>query len=105
MHDWDAAGTPALIDGVINGRPRKLVSTASRNGYFFTLDRVTGAPVVAGTVGTHADRAPRLRWAGVLGKSGAPEPDPQKEAITPGALVSPEEGGVVNWPPPAFSPE
>ena len=26
----------------INGRQRKLVSTASRNGYFFTLDRVTG---------------------------------------------------------------
>ena len=42
MHDWDSAQTPILIDGVINGRKRKLVSTAARNGYFFTLDRVTG---------------------------------------------------------------
>ena len=32
------AQTPILIDGVINGRMRKLVSTAARNGYFFTLD-------------------------------------------------------------------
>jgi hypothetical protein len=23
-HDWDAAQTPILIDGEINGRPRKL---------------------------------------------------------------------------------
>jgi glucose dehydrogenase len=33
MHDWDSAQTPVLIDGTINGRPRKLVSTAARNGY------------------------------------------------------------------------
>ena len=46
MHDWDSAQTPVLFDATINGRPRKLVSTAARNGYFFTLDRVTGQPVV-----------------------------------------------------------
>jgi alcohol dehydrogenase (cytochrome c) len=42
MHDWDSAQTPILIDTTINGKPRKLVSTAARNGYFFTVDRVTG---------------------------------------------------------------
>jgi alcohol dehydrogenase (cytochrome c) len=98
-HDWDSAQTPVLIDGVINGRPRKLVSTASRNGYFFTLDRLTGEPVVSGKFGTTTN------WSTGLRKNGAPEPDPQKEAIVPGSLVSPEEGGVTNWPPPAFSPE
>ena len=45
-HDWDSAQTPVLIDATIDGRPRKLVSTAARNGYFFTVDRVTGEPVV-----------------------------------------------------------
>ena len=40
-HDWDSAQTPILIDATIDGRPRKLVSTAARNGYFYTLDRVT----------------------------------------------------------------
>lgn len=28
---------------LINGRPRKLVSTAARNGYLFAVDRVTGS--------------------------------------------------------------
>ena len=40
MHDWDSTQTPILIDATINGRPRKLVSTAARNGYFFTVDRI-----------------------------------------------------------------
>src|SRR5204863_2506864 len=38
MHDWDSAQTPVLFDTRIDGRVRKLVSTAARNGYFFTLD-------------------------------------------------------------------
>ena len=40
-HDWDSAQTPILIDGTVNGEERKLVSTAARNGYFFTVDRIT----------------------------------------------------------------
>ena len=31
---------------MFNGKTRKLVSTAARNGYFFTLDRVTGEHIV-----------------------------------------------------------
>ena len=45
-HDWDSAQTPILVDGEFNGRPRKLVLQASRNGYFFTLDRLTGEHLV-----------------------------------------------------------
>ena len=45
-HDWDSAQTPIIIDATINGRPRKLVSTAARNGYVFTVDRVTGEHIV-----------------------------------------------------------
>ena len=37
--------------------------------------------------------------------TGVIEPNPAKEAIIPGAIVSPVEGGVINWPPPAYSPE
>ena len=36
---------------------------------------------------------------------GNPIPDPGKEATIPGSLVSPVEGGVTNWPPPAYSPD
>jgi alcohol dehydrogenase (cytochrome c) len=98
-HDWDSAQTPVLIDGVIDGKPRKLVATAARNGYFFTLDRVTGELLVSSKFGTTTN------WAKGLRKNGAPDPDSGKEATIPGSLVSPVEGGVTNWPPPAFSPE
>jgi alcohol dehydrogenase (cytochrome c) len=98
-HDWDSAQTPVLIDGVIDGKPRKLVSTAARNGYFFTLDRVTGKLIASTKFGTTTN------WAKGMRKNGAPDPNPGKEATIPGSLVSPVEGGVVNWPPPAFSPD
>jgi alcohol dehydrogenase (cytochrome c) len=98
-HDWDSAQTPILIDGTINGKPRKLVSTAARNGYFFTLDRVTGQHIVTSRFGTYANGYKSIR------PNGSPEPDPAKDATIPGSLVSPVEGGVVNWQPPAFSPD
>ena len=98
-HDWDSAQTPILIDGVIDGVLRKLVSTAARNGYFFTVDRVTGEHVATSRYGATAN------WASYIRETGEPEPAPGKEAIIPGALVSPVEGGVVNWQPPAFNPD
>jgi alcohol dehydrogenase (cytochrome c) len=98
-HDWDSAQTPILFDGTIDGKPRKLVSTAARNGFFFTLDRVTGEHIVTKQFSKTAN------WSSGLRKSGQPEPDPGKSAIIPGALVSPMESGVVNWPPAAFNPD
>jgi alcohol dehydrogenase (cytochrome c) len=98
-HDWDSAQTPILIDAAINGQPRKLVSTAARNGYFYTVDRVTGKHVVTSKYGMYSN------WAKGLRPDGTVEPDPLKEAIIPGSLVSPVEGGVANWPPPAYSPD
>ena len=50
----------------VNGKPRKLVSVAARNGYFFTVDRVTGEHIVTTKYGTHTN------WAGGLNsKTGA----------------------------------
>jgi alcohol dehydrogenase (cytochrome c) len=98
-HDWDSAQTPILIDGLLNGKPRKLVSTASRNGYFYTVDRVSGEHVVTSKFGTASN------WANGLRPTGVVEPNPGKEATIPGSLVSPVEGGVTNWPPAAYSPD
>ncbi len=98
-HDWDSSQTPVLFDATINGQPRKLVSTASRNGYFFTVDRVTGKPVVTEKYGSATN------WVKGETETGNPIPDPGKEATIPGSLVSPVEGGVTNWPPPAYSPD
>jgi alcohol dehydrogenase (cytochrome c) len=97
-HDWDSAQTPVLFDAQIDGKPRKLVSTAARNGYFFTLDRVTGEHIVTSKFGKTTN------WATGLRNNGAPNPNPGKEATIPGSLVSPFEGGVTNWQAPAFNP-
>ena len=96
-HDWDSAQTPILIDTTIDGKPRKLVSTAARNGYFYTLDRVTGKHLVTSKYGSTTN------WALSQRPTGEIDPNPAKEATIPGSLVSPVEGGVTNWPPPAYS--
>ena len=97
-HDWDSAQTPVLIDGEIDGQARKLVSTAARNGYFFTVDRITGEQIVTKQYGSHAN------WSLGIRENGSPDPNPAKEATIPGSLVSPIEGGVTNWQPAAYNP-
>ena len=57
-----------------------------------------------------AHRDDQVRHAHELGgrtqqQNSAPWPAPEKEAIIPGALVSPVEGGTTNWQPPAYSPD
>ncbi len=99
MHDYDSAQTPILVDAPFNGKMRKLVLTAARNGYFFTLDRVTGERLVTTKYGQHTN------WAKGLNKFGGPEHDPIKDPTVGGAIVSPTSDGTVNWQPPAFSPD
>ena len=99
MHDWDSAQTPILIDGVVKGKPQKLVSTAARNGYFFTVDRVTGEQLVTAKYGTATN------WVTSIDKKGSLRRDPVKDPSVPGSLVSPSAGGTVNWEPPAYSPD
>jgi alcohol dehydrogenase (cytochrome c) len=99
MHDYDSAQTPVLVDGLFNGKMRKMVLTAARNGYFFTLDRVTGEHLVTSKYGLMTN------WAKGLSPAGGPQHDPSKDATVAGSLVSPNSSGTVNWQPPAFSPE
>jgi alcohol dehydrogenase (cytochrome c) len=97
-HDWDAVQTPVLIDGEIDGHPRKLVAQASRNGWFFVLDRKTGKNYTS-------SEFVKTNWAKGVDSKGQPIPNPAKEPQIDGALVSPNQGGAVNWPPPSFSPQ
>jgi alcohol dehydrogenase (cytochrome c) len=97
-HDWDANQTPVLIDGTIEGKPRKLIAQAARNGYFFVLDRATGKNVVTSTFA-------KTNWAKGVDSKGQPIPDPAKYPQNDGALVSPNQAGAANWPPPSFSPD
>jgi alcohol dehydrogenase (cytochrome c) len=100
-HDFDSAQTPILVDGTWQGKPRKLVLTAARNGYFFVVDRLTGEHLLTSKL------VDSPNWAAPdhYDKTGAPERVPAKDYDLGGSLVSPANGGVVNWPPPAFSPQ
>src|SRR6266436_3386169 len=42
VHDWDAVETPVLFDAEFKGKQRKLLAQASRNGFYFLLDRTSG---------------------------------------------------------------
>jgi alcohol dehydrogenase (cytochrome c) len=99
MHDWDSAQTPILFDAVVNGRRRKLISTAARNGYFFTLDRVTGEQIVTTKYGLATN------WVKSISPNGSLRRNPDKDPSIGGALVSPTAGGTINWEPPAYSPD
>ena len=94
-HDWDSTQTPILADMPFNGRMRKLVMTATRNGYFFVLDRTTGERLLTSKFGLVNN------WAVGLDAKGQPKRNPHKDATIAGSLVN---GDVTNYPPPTFSP-
>src|SRR6476661_474352 len=97
-HDWDNVETPVLFDAAIDGKPRKLLAQAARNGYFFVLDRTNGKNIISRPF-------IRLNWSkGVDGK-GQPIPDPKKDPTQDGSMVTVPAGGGTNWLPPSFDPE
>jgi alcohol dehydrogenase (cytochrome c) len=94
-HDWDAAEVPVLVDGDFNGTPRKMLMQASRNGYFFVLDRMNGKNLLTAPFAT-------VNWAKGIDKDGRPIPDPNKEPSRDGRLVAPNENGATNYRSPSF---
>jgi alcohol dehydrogenase (cytochrome c) len=97
-HDWDAVEIPVLVDGDFRGKPRKMLMQASRNGYFFVLDRTTGESLVTTTFGP-------VNWSTGLDKKGQPIPNPAKDPAPDGRLIAPDEGGLTNYRSPSFDPK
>jgi alcohol dehydrogenase (cytochrome c) len=96
-HDWDSTQTPVLFDAEMNGQKRKLLAQAARNGHFFVMDRETGKALVSSEYA-------RPNWSKGYDAKGQPVPNPAKDPQVDGALVSPNQAGATNWPPPSFSP-
>ena len=46
-HDWDMVMTPVLFDGTFQGKPRKMLAQAGKNGLFFVLDRTNGKALIS----------------------------------------------------------
>ena len=103
-HDWDATETPIIADLPFGGRMRKLIMQATRNGYFFVLDRVTGEHLLTSKLGIVNNYASAISPDSPLNlnKRGEPQRNPMKDALIAGALVNDD---VLNYPPPTFSPD
>jgi alcohol dehydrogenase (cytochrome c) len=97
-HDWDAAEVPVLVDADFDGQPRKMLLQASRNGYFFVLDRTNGKSLLTKPFAA-------VNWTKGIDEQGRPIPNPAKEPSKDGVLVAPNETGATNFWPPSFDPK
>lgn len=97
-HDWDAVEIPVLVDGVFKGQQRKMLLQASRNGYFFVLDRTTGESLLTTPFGP-------VNWATGIDQKGQPIPDAKKDPAPDGRLIAPDEAGMTNYRSPSYDPK
>ena len=97
VHDWDSTQVPVLGDLTINGQPRKVVMFANRNGFFYTLDRVTGKVIVAKPF-------VETTWAKEIGPDGRPILLPGHLPDEDGEKTCPDLGGGTNFFSPSYDP-
>jgi alcohol dehydrogenase (cytochrome c) len=83
--DYDEAGTHILIDGVVNGQPRTLITHSARNGYLYTMERGNGQTLLA------KPYLSNVNWtAGIDQKTGKPvEYVPNADAQLYGGAATP----------------
>jgi alcohol dehydrogenase (cytochrome c) len=95
--DYDSTQVPVLADIQWQGRPRKVMLWANRNGVMYVLDRRTGEflkgkPYV------------KVNWMDGFDSKGRPHRVPGKVPTPEGTLIQPHVHGATNWQPPSFSP-
>jgi alcohol dehydrogenase (cytochrome c) len=96
-HDWDSTHVPILADLTVAGQARKVVMVANRNGFFYTLDRTTGKPIVAKPF-VHTT------WAKEIGTDGRPVLLPDHTPNETGTVTCPDLSGGTNFYPPSYDP-
>jgi alcohol dehydrogenase (cytochrome c) len=96
--DWDAAQIPVLADVEVGGAERKLLLTANRNSFFYSIDRRTGELLGAWPFALQT-------WSDKRDSTGRPI---FAEGIFPrvgGIRVAPKFDGGTNWWSPSYSPQ
>ena len=97
-YDWDSTQVPVLVDMVWQGKPRKLMLWANRNGFFYALDRVTGQFLTAKAFVYQT-------WNDGFDETGRPIKNPKFWPKPMGGIVvNPGTQGGTNWYPPSYSP-
>src|SRR6266436_9730204 len=93
--DYDATQVPVLADITWQGRPRKVMMWANRNGVFYVLDRATGEFLLG---------KPFVKVTWMNGFDAKGRPIRAVQTSTSGVLVYPGNQGGTNWYNPAFNP-
>src|SRR3984957_5749701 len=95
--DYDSVQQLMVLGLTIQGKRRKVITQASKNGFFWVLDRVTGefisgAPYV------------KTNWASGLDAKGRPIVNPEAYYDTEPISLFPTGGGAHNWSPMSYNP-
>jgi quinohemoprotein ethanol dehydrogenase len=95
--DYDATQPLMLADLTIDGRPRRVIMQANKNGFFYVLDRETGQLISARPY-------TQIDWATGIDANGRPIESPAARALEDATLVTPAAEGAHNWNPMSFNP-
>jgi PQQ-dependent dehydrogenase (methanol/ethanol family) len=96
--DYTAVQHMLLVDIRLDGRDRKVILQAPKNGFFYVLDRITGEFISARPYAN-------VSWAeGINQKTGRPIVNPDAWYGPEGTPLSPGPGGSHNWAPMSYHP-
>ncbi len=98
--NWDYTSTAKMIlaELTIDGRSRKVLLHAPKNGFFYVFDRASGELISAAPF---AD----VNWTkGLDPETGRPIPNPDSDYTNEARLISPGMVGAHSWQPMSFSP-
>ena len=100
LHDYDGVNENVLVDLQVQGRARKVLLHADRNGYVYVMDRGTGE-VISATPFAHVTTT-----SGVDLKTGVLQYVPQKDPRAGETVrsICPASPGAKDWQPMAWSP-
>jgi PQQ-dependent dehydrogenase (methanol/ethanol family) len=99
--DYDATSPLMLADLKIDGKSRRVLMQASKNGYFYVLDAKTGQFISAKNFVT-------VNWAtGFEAKTGRPivNPDARYDETGKATMIQPGAQGAHGWHPMSFNPQ
>ena len=98
--DYNAVMDMQIADLAIDGRPRQVIMTAPKNGFFYVLDRITGKLI-------SAEPFAKVTWASKIDlATGRPVETPGARFENGGQFTLwPSLEGAHNWLPMAYSPK
>jgi quinohemoprotein ethanol dehydrogenase len=99
--DWDYTCTQSIVqaDLILDGKPRKVLMHAPKNGFFYVIDRTNGQFISA------RNHVPVTWTHGLDPVTGRPHVNAEAHYGVDPVLVAPGPGGAHNWFPMAYSPD